>query len=148
LAGTPRASCAAIVCGPAPCDAPDPVVTLMPLVRSNSGNSRSYAPLNPPDIRTFSCVDDAAGQSGAVATMTNEKVSMIGSSPARLHACDETIAHHAGQEAAALEISIALNLRRARRRAGGRDQLPLDSVHAALRTSLKCRLLRLLVGVD
>src|SRR6516165_4296073 len=52
-AETPRASCAAIVCGPAPWDAPDPVVTLMPLVRSNSGTSCSYAPLNPPDIRTF-----------------------------------------------------------------------------------------------
>ncbi|MFZ1152096.1 MAG: hypothetical protein WAR76_20570, partial [Xanthobacteraceae bacterium] len=25
----------------------------MPLVRSNSGNSCSYAPVNPPDIRTF-----------------------------------------------------------------------------------------------
>jgi hypothetical protein len=53
-------SCAAIVCGPAPCDAPDPVVTLMPLVRSNSGNSCSYAPVNPPDIRTFNCADAAA----------------------------------------------------------------------------------------
>src|ERR1700689_2972878 len=53
--GTPRASCAAIVCGPVPCDAPDPVATLMPLGRSNSGNSSSYAPLNPPDIRTFTC---------------------------------------------------------------------------------------------
>src|SRR3984893_10590932 len=53
--GTPRASCAAIVCGPVPCDAPDPVTTLMPLVRSNSGSNSSYAPLNPPEIRTFTC---------------------------------------------------------------------------------------------
>src|SRR5262249_269727 len=60
-AGTPRASCAAIVCGPVPCDAPDPVVTLMPLVRSNSGNSCSYSPLNPPDIKTFNCADAATG---------------------------------------------------------------------------------------
>src|SRR6516164_899587 len=52
-AETPRASCAAIVCGPTPWEAPDVVVTLMPLVRSNSGNSCSYALLNPPDIRTF-----------------------------------------------------------------------------------------------
>ena len=43
----------AIVCGPVPCDAPDPVATLMPLVRSNSGNNSSYAQLNPPNIRTF-----------------------------------------------------------------------------------------------
>jgi hypothetical protein len=43
-AGTPRASCAAIVCGPVPCDAPDPVVTLIPLVRSNCGSSCSYEP--------------------------------------------------------------------------------------------------------
>src|SRR5271169_3292005 len=54
-AGTPQASCAAMVWGPAPCDAPDRVVTLMPLVRLNSGNSRSYAPANPPEIRTFNC---------------------------------------------------------------------------------------------
>jgi len=55
-AGTPRASCAAIVCGPVPCDAPDPVVTSMPLACSNSGNSRLYAPVNPPDISTFNRV--------------------------------------------------------------------------------------------
>src|SRR5262249_39222698 len=29
-APTPRPSCAAIVCGPDPCDAPDPVLTFMP----------------------------------------------------------------------------------------------------------------------
>ena len=46
-------ACAAIVCGPSPGDAPDLVVTVMPLVRSNSGSSCSYAPVNPPDIRTF-----------------------------------------------------------------------------------------------
>src|SRR5262245_7852554 len=83
LAGTPRASCAAIVCGPVPCDAPDPVVTLMPLVRSNSSKSSSYAPLNPPDIKTFNCADAATGQNGSVTKMTNEKVFMISSSPAR-----------------------------------------------------------------
>jgi hypothetical protein len=38
-AATPRASWAPIVCGPVPWDAPDPVVTLVPLLRSNSGNS-------------------------------------------------------------------------------------------------------------
>jgi hypothetical protein len=81
LAGTPRASCAAIVCGPIPCDAPDPVVTLMPLVRSNSGDSFSYAPLNPPDIRTFSCADAATGQNSSVAKMTNEKIFLIASPP-------------------------------------------------------------------
>jgi len=51
-AETPRASCAAIVRGPAPCDEPDRVVTLIRLVRSNSGSSRSYAPPNPPEIKT------------------------------------------------------------------------------------------------
>ena len=69
-AGTPRASCAAIVCGPVPCDEPDPVVTLMPLVRSNSGNSCSYAPVNPPDIRTFNCADAVTGQISSAARMT------------------------------------------------------------------------------
>ena len=69
-AGTPRASCAPIVCGPVPCDEPDPVVTLMPLVRSNSGNSCSYAPVNPPDIRTFNCADAVTGQISSVAKMT------------------------------------------------------------------------------
>jgi hypothetical protein len=39
--GTPRASCAPIVCGPVPCDAPDLVVTSMPVARLNSGRSRS-----------------------------------------------------------------------------------------------------------
>jgi hypothetical protein len=43
---------------PAPCDAPDLVVTLTPLDRSNSGNSCSYAPVNPPDIRTFTAPID------------------------------------------------------------------------------------------
>jgi hypothetical protein len=38
-AGTLRASCAAIACGPVPYDAPDPVVTLMPLACSKPGNS-------------------------------------------------------------------------------------------------------------
>src|ERR1700730_4895588 len=95
LAGTPRASCAAIVCGPAPCDAPDPVVTLMPLIRSNSGNSCSYAPLNPPDIRTFNCAHDLTGQNSSVAKMTNEKVFMISFSLAHFRASDETIAHYA-----------------------------------------------------
>jgi hypothetical protein len=56
-AGTPRASCAAIVCGPVPCDAPDPVVTLMPLACSKPGKSCSYAPVNPLDIRTFNRVN-------------------------------------------------------------------------------------------
>jgi hypothetical protein len=68
----------------------------MPLVRSNSGNSCSYAPLNPPDIKTFNCADAAIGQS-SVAKMTNEKIFMIGSSPARSRASDEAIAHYARQ---------------------------------------------------
>jgi hypothetical protein len=38
---------------PRPCEAPDPVVTPMPVARSNSGSSRSYAPEKPPDIRTL-----------------------------------------------------------------------------------------------
>src|SRR5262249_28024256 len=92
LAGTPRPSCAAIVCGPVPCDAPDPVVTLMPLVRSNSGNSCSYALLNPPEIRTFTCAAAATGHNGSVAKIKNENVFMIGSSPAAPRARDGTIA--------------------------------------------------------
>src|SRR5215468_10541326 len=78
-AGTLRASCAAIVCGPVPCEAPDPVVTLMPLVRSNSDNNFSYAPLNPPDIKTFNCADAASGQNSAVIRMTSDKALVIGS---------------------------------------------------------------------
>jgi hypothetical protein len=46
------ASWAAIVCGPTPCDEPDRVVTLIRRVCSNSGKSCSYAPANPPDIKT------------------------------------------------------------------------------------------------
>ncbi len=38
-AGTPRRSCAPMVSGPLPCDAPEPVVTAMPVVRSNSGKA-------------------------------------------------------------------------------------------------------------
>src|SRR5262245_31332197 len=93
LAGTPLASCAAIVCGPVPCDAPDPVVTLMRLVRSNSGNSFSYAPLNPPDIKTLSCADAATGQNITVVRMTNDKALMIGSSPALSDASTKLLAH-------------------------------------------------------
>jgi Protein of unknown function (DUF3141) len=40
-AATPFVSWAPIVCDPVPCDAPDPVVTLVPLVRWNSGSSCS-----------------------------------------------------------------------------------------------------------
>src|SRR5262245_41449214 len=54
----------------------------MPLVRWNSGNSFSYAPLNPPDIKTLSCADAATGQNSAVVTTTNDKALMTGSSPA------------------------------------------------------------------
>ena len=50
-----------MVCGPVPCDEPEPVVTLMPVVRSNSGNSFSYGPENPPDVITFNCADAASG---------------------------------------------------------------------------------------
>src|SRR6516165_12276766 len=71
-----------------------PDATFMPLVRSNSGNSRSYAPLNPPDIKTFNCADAATGQNGSVAKTTNEKVFMdwllAGGAP---RACDQKIAH-------------------------------------------------------
>src|SRR5262249_14445322 len=93
-AGTPRASCAAIVCGPVPCDAPDPVVTLMPLDRSNSGSSFSYAPLNPPDIKTFSCADAATGQSSDVAMIKNDKALIICSSTAFPMLRDETNSTH------------------------------------------------------
>src|SRR6185436_14030869 len=68
--GTPRASCAAMVCGPVPCDEPEPVVTLMPVVRSNSGNSFSYGPENPPDISTFTCADAASGDISSAALKT------------------------------------------------------------------------------
>jgi hypothetical protein len=51
----------------------------MPFVRSNSGSSFSYAPLNPPDIKTFSCAEAAAGQNTAVTRIANDKALMIGS---------------------------------------------------------------------
>jgi len=39
---------------------------LIPLVRSNSGSSRSYAPEKPPEIKTFTCAEASMGQtSGA-----------------------------------------------------------------------------------
>src|SRR5262249_26125799 len=113
LAGTPRASCAAIVCGPVPCEAPDPVVTLMPLVRSNSGNSFSYAPLNPPDIKTFSCADAATGQNSAVVSvvrMMNEKVRMVGSSTTVSDAPAKLLAHSL-QQVAELPILILAVIR-------------------------------------
>src|ERR1700681_1385653 len=68
--GTPRASCAPMVCGPVPCDEPEPVVTLMPVVRSNSGNSFSYGPENPPDIITFNCAAAASGPISSAAATT------------------------------------------------------------------------------
>jgi hypothetical protein len=40
-AGTPRASWAAMVCGPFPCDEPEPVATRMRVMRSNCGTSCS-----------------------------------------------------------------------------------------------------------
>jgi hypothetical protein len=46
-------------------------VTLTPLVRSNSGNSFSYAPPKPPDIRTFSSASATVGEFSIMATMTN-----------------------------------------------------------------------------
>jgi hypothetical protein len=58
LAGTPRASCAPIVCGPAPCDEPDPVVTLVPLVRSNSGKSGEGSCGWVPTWESFMCSAD------------------------------------------------------------------------------------------
>ncbi len=64
----PLASCAPMVCGPVPCDEPEPVVTLMPVVRSNSGNSFSYGPEKPPDISTFNCADAASGHINSVVT--------------------------------------------------------------------------------
>jgi hypothetical protein len=69
---------------------------LMPLVRSNSGNSCSYAPANPPDIKTFNatsidCADASTGQMSSVAKTTTivlvafvareEKVFKVSSSP-------------------------------------------------------------------
>jgi hypothetical protein len=58
-----------MVCGPLPCDAPDRVVTLTPLVRSNSGNSFSYAPPNPPDINTFNSASATVGEFSIMATI-------------------------------------------------------------------------------
>ena len=37
------------------------VVTVMPVVRSNSGSSFWYGPEKPPDIRTFTCANAALG---------------------------------------------------------------------------------------
>jgi len=55
----------------------------MPLVRSNSGNSCSYAPENPPDIITFNYAEAAACPNTSVAKTTNAKVFMISSSGRR-----------------------------------------------------------------
>src|SRR5262245_27225663 len=62
-------------------------------VRSNSGNSFSYAPLNPPDIKTLSCADAATGQNSAVVRMTNDKALMISSSPVLSDASTKLLAH-------------------------------------------------------
>src|SRR5436190_16740631 len=61
-AGTPRPSCAAIVFGPLPCEAPVAVVTLMPDDFSNSGSSLPNAAEKPPEMITLTCAYDAAGQ--------------------------------------------------------------------------------------
>src|ERR1051325_718489 len=68
--GTRRASCDAMVCGPVPCDEPEPVATLIPVVRSNSGNSFSNGPENPPEIMTFSCADAVTGDISSAAMTT------------------------------------------------------------------------------
>src|SRR5262245_12595722 len=67
-----------MVCGPVPCDEPEPVETLMPVARSNSGNSCSYGPENPPDINTLSCADTSSGQSNNVATKTTTLTALRG----------------------------------------------------------------------
>jgi hypothetical protein len=77
----------------------------MPLVRSNSGKSFSYAPLNPPDIRTFSCADAATGQDSSVVTITNEDAFMIGF-PRLRRFTSETLAHYACKEVAVPPILI------------------------------------------
>jgi hypothetical protein len=69
----------------------------MPVVYSNSGNSCSYAPLNPPDISTFSSADAAAGQINDVArtlavvlidlAVSNATVIML--SPRRSRLCSD-----------------------------------------------------------
>src|SRR5580765_940506 len=88
---TPRASCAPMVCGPVPCDDPEPVATLIPVVRSNSGKSCSYGPEKPPEISTFNCADAASGHISSVARTTtiasralhlrDDKAYILGSSP-------------------------------------------------------------------
>src|SRR5262249_51080811 len=65
---SPRASCAPMVCGPSPWEAPEPVVTLMPLACSNSGSNFSYAPEKPPEIRTFICAEAPCGQISSAAS--------------------------------------------------------------------------------
>ena len=69
-AGTPRRSCAPIVSGPFPCDAPDPVVTLMPVERSNSGRTEWYGGEKPPEMMTLTCATANAGHASANASDT------------------------------------------------------------------------------
>jgi hypothetical protein len=57
-----------MVCGPSPCEAPEPVVTLMPLSCSNSGSSFSYAPEKPPEINTFIWAKAPSGHTNSTAT--------------------------------------------------------------------------------
>jgi hypothetical protein len=61
---------------------------MTPLVRSNSGNSFSYAPPNPPDIKTFNSAAATVGEFSIMATIMivprtavavgNEKVIIVG----------------------------------------------------------------------
>jgi hypothetical protein len=60
------------------------VVILMPLVCSNSGNSCSYTPVNPPDIRTFTAPLDIVVNllfDGAVSTTSNAEQSVRSGRP-------------------------------------------------------------------
>src|ERR1700680_1823972 len=73
-AGTPLCSWAAIVCGPVPCDAPDPVTTVMPVDLSNSGSTCRYAPEKPPEIITLSCASEGLENASDVAAIAVSRV--------------------------------------------------------------------------
>src|SRR4030095_8881015 len=120
--GTPRASCAPMVCGPVPCDEPEPVVTLMPVVRSNSGNSFSYGPENPPEISTFTCADAVNGAiKSAARTRTiaspalhlpDEKADILGSLD--LHSEDRIVARPHQRHVRELSSLVAVRIAVAR----------------------------------
>ena len=77
-----------MVVGPVPWDAPDVVATLMPVVRSNPGNSSWYARAKPPDIITLTSARPSRGNARSaarpIARPMSQRVRMDPSPPEKL----------------------------------------------------------------